>query len=491
MAQLGRLLLALALAIGITAPSAMGFDVHDKHEEYGFSLDRPGSFEARPIPPDVSPDLLLMYAPKDAPIDRRAPVTHSIFKVDGATTVLAVQRWVLQTLQPSELEKVRAVRSRYGRRPVRYTGSFFDDDGVERSLFVHGWMGETGAILFIGECEPDRLRREKRVFDRVSMSFRFFTEAEIAKQRAKWERHYMRSRLKHVPERIDVASALVDGWQIRDTEHSVVLYHGASNSPTLAQIAENLVAIRQQLTVDFPPDRPIDALSIVRVCRDRGEYLTYGGNASTVGHFNPRTQELVLYDARTERSQAMPNDHPTMHTLYHEAVHQFLYHTASALSPHSWYDEGTAEFYSGAVLDRGRVTSVIGLPGRERYLREQLPKGTIPKLADLLSMTQAQFYASADVNYSTGYALVRFLKSSPVVQSRREWRTLHTRYFETLRKTWRLEAEGLALSGLNGSKYSASINRSRAKALEAALEGVDLDELEAAFLEWVRVGSDD
>jgi len=466
---------------------AQALDRTEKHVEHGFSVDRPSHFEARPLPPEDS-GLVAVYAPKDAPKDRRSPVTHRVYRVEGVSSAAAVHRWALQYLQPADFESQRSVRERYGRSPARFTGKLFDGEGMERSLFVHAWLGAGDAIIFVGECEPKRLRRERRSFERASMSFRFFTEGEVAKERAKWEKYYRRSGLAHADARVEVALAMVDGWCLKDTEHSVILYHGSEGEPLLEQFAVNLVAVRKRFEMDFPPDRPIDALSVVRVCRDRGEYLTYGGNPATVGYFYSGTQELVLYDARADRSGPMPNDHPTMRTLYHEACHQFLYHTASALSPHSWYDEGTAEFYSGSVIEFGKVQRVDGLPDRERFLRTELPKGRIPKLEALLRMTQEQFYAEADINYSTGYALIRFLRTARAAQEHPAWSSLQARYFEELRRDWRREAEGLALSGLSGSKYRAAISRSREKALEAALKNVDLSELEAAFLEWIRLG---
>ena len=66
-----------------------------------------------------------------------------------------------------------------------------------------------------------------------------------------------------------MASALVDGWSLRDTEHSIVLYHGPESAPVLEQIAGELVAARRRFarTLCRPARR---SLSVVRVCRDRG-----------------------------------------------------------------------------------------------------------------------------------------------------------------------------------------------------------------------------
>lgn len=479
MATLWRL---IAAALLLAAPALA--DRTEKYPEQGFSIDRPTRFEARPAPPDVG-GLLLVFAPRDAPTDQRAPVTHMVFRVPGATSEADVRRWIQARLQPVELAPERSVRKRYGRRPARFVGEIDDPDVGERVLFVHAWMGDDDAVVFVGECAPDIERRELRGFDRVADSFRFFDSEEESERREEWKRHYRRSSLPFVDERIEVAAALVPGWEVRDTKHSMVLYHGSATSPVLGQITAHLEAIRARFAEDLPPDRPIDQLSVVRVCRDRGEYLTYGGNPSTVGFFNPETQELVFYDARTEREGELPAGHPVLQVLYHEACHQFLHHTASALSPHSWYDEGTAEYYAGAQLVRGRVQSIERLPQREAYLRRPEVAARMPSLARLLRMTQRQFYADADVNYSMGYAFVRFLIASPAAQGHPRWRGVHARYFEALRAAWRREAEALALSGINAERYAAAIERAREAALEVAFEGVEIDRLEAAFLAWL------
>ena len=489
------LVLAWAAVLVPQAEASPALQRTDKHAQFGFSLSVPSQFEARPVPAD-SPGLVANYAPKDAPTDRRSPVMQSVWRVElgeagRSVAEYTLRRWILDTLRPMALEPVRSVKRRFGRDPMRFEGTTMTEDGSEESLFLHAWVGDSDMIVFVGACEPDLLRRERRAFDRTAMSFRFFSQSEEEDARQKWTRHYRRTSLAHKERRIDVAVAAVDGWAIRDTEHSLILFHGESNSPVLGQIAENLVTLRRRFAQDFPPDKPIDSLSVVRVCRDRGEYLTYGGNPNTVGYFHPRAQELVLYDARVDRSEPMPDDHQTMRTLYHEACHQYLHHTASSMSPHSWYDEGSAEFYAGATFEGGSVAAILGLSSRESFLRRPDTQRRLPRLEALLGMTQSQFYADADVNYSMGYAFIRFLRTSEAAALESEWNTLPKRYFESLRDTWRKEAEKLALSGLTSAGYDSAVNRSREVALKAALVGVDMDSLEMSFLAWIRRGSTD
>ena len=127
----GRVLRPCLLACIAAAP-ASAFDLTSKHPEHGFSIGLPAAFEARPVPPG-SEGLLLVHAPKDAPKDRRAPVTHQVFTVEDAATAEDVQRWVLRTFQPSELARERSVRKRYGRTPARFTGAYLDGAGETRA----------------------------------------------------------------------------------------------------------------------------------------------------------------------------------------------------------------------------------------------------------------------------------------------------------------------------------------------------------------------
>ena len=99
------------------------------------------------------------------------------------------------------------------------------------------------------------------------------------------------------------------GFVLLHTIANMILFHGPKQSLVPTQLAKGMMAVRRRLTSDLPPDRKIRSLAVVRICRDRGEYLTYGGSPASVGYFNPGCGELVLYDARTDPVGAIPPDH--------------------------------------------------------------------------------------------------------------------------------------------------------------------------------------
>ncbi|MDG1983847.1 MAG: hypothetical protein P8M11_04715 [Planctomycetota bacterium] len=477
------LALALATAVGAT----LGPPVVDRVEKFpalGFGFARSARLEARQVPPDAA-DMLLIFAPKDAPEDRSAPSTQRVYRISAPDLdEVEVREWARGVFPTADLRAERSVRTRYGRKPVRLTGAYVTD-GQQRSLFMHAWVGPADAVVFVGECEAELYRRERRAFERAADSFKFFGGPPAGEDRERWEKRYRRTGLPFEAERIDLCVKLADGWTVTDTRSTIILFHGPRHSPVPAQLAGGLSAVRSALGASLPADEPISSLAVVRICRDRGEYLTYGGSPATVGYFNPSVGELVLYDARTEREGAIPLDHPTARTLYHEVCHQYLHQVMSAAAPHTWFGEGLAEYYAGARIRSGRVVAIDPLDDQLAYLRRPDVRAALPPLGELMNLSKPAFYADAAHCYPYSYALVRFLETSPEAQARGSWSALVERYFEALRRSWREEARGLALEGLSERGYERAVARSQQLALEAALEGVDLPELERALRDWI------
>ena len=478
--------LLAALALGASAPSAP-VERLDRYPTLGFAFERSSRLEARQVPPDAE-GLLLLFAPQDAPRDQVAPVTQRVYRIeDAGLDHAALRAWTQRRFPAAELAEERAVRERYGRSPLRLEGAHATEEG-ERGLFVHAWVGPADAVVFVGECEARAFRRERRGFERAAGSFRFFEQADTDAARRRWEARYRRSRLPFEEQRIEVGLGLAEGWTVTDTQDAMVLFHGSERSSLPDQLADGMEAVRRRLRKDLPPDAPIESLAVVRICRDRGEYLTYGGSPSTVGYFNPGVGELVLYDARTDADGPLPVGHPTMRTLFHETCHQYLHQVTSAAAPHTWFGEGLSEYYSGCRPRAGRVEAVDSLEDSLATLRRPEVRAALPPLSVLLTCSQETFYAQAALCYPYSYALVRFLLTSEEARGRPAWSGMVDRYFLGLREAWRAEVERLALRGITRSEYARSMGRAQAEALEAALEGVDLPELEQALNAWIQRG---
>lgn len=459
----------------------------EKYPAFGFGFERSSRLEARQVPPDAE-GLLMLFATKEGPSDRAAPCTQSVYRVEKpGLDATGTRAWAQGVFPTSDLDEERYVRVRFGRKPFRLSG-YHVVDGKKRSVFIHAWAGPKDAIVFVGECEESLYRRERRAFQRAATSFKFFEQAEVDQGRRKWEARYRKTVLPFEEERIEIGVKLADGWSVTDTKSAMVLFHGPKHSPLPVQLSGAMMAVRRRLTADLPPDRKISSLAVVRICRDRGEYLTYGGSPTTVGYFNPGVGELVLYDARQDSEGPIPLDHPTARTLYHEVCHQYLDQVMSAASPQTWFGEGLSEYYAGARIRSGRVVEIGPLEQQLEYLQRKEVRAALPSLGELIGLSRSAFYANAAACYPYSYAFIRFLQTSKEAQSRRAWGSLVERYFLALRESWRSEVEELALSGITQRAYDAAVARSQLSALDAAFEGVDVPELERAFWDWITRG---
>ena len=83
--------------------------------------------------------------------------------------------------------------------------------------------------------------------------------------------------------------------------------------------------------------------------------------------------------------------------------------------------------------------------------------------------------------------MIWFLRRSPEVEKRPEWARILPTYFETLKTAWaeeraKLEAEGKA--GERHARWKAGY-AARNRAADAAFAGVDWEEIERAWAEFV------
>src|SRR5262249_15304939 len=108
------------------------------------------------------------------------------------------------------------------------------------------------------------------------------------------------------------------------------------------KIAEQLESLRAQVyEIVFPPDKPVKAVSLVRCCKDREQYLAYGGDPSSAGDWDWHGMELVFYEDKNKKDDSL-------RVLYHEGFHQFIHYSVGGkMDPHSWFNEGTGDYFFG------------------------------------------------------------------------------------------------------------------------------------------------
>ncbi len=208
--------------------------------------------------------------------------------------------------------------------------------------------------------------------------------------------------------------------------------------------------------------------SVVRVVQDANQYHSYGGPGGSAGYWSPGQRELVIYDDKAQGGRRN-----TWATMNHEAFHQYIFYFFGNLSPHSWYNEGTGDFYAGYQLKNGRFelkpfdwrVSTIKEACRQRASGKQ----TFIPLKELVRYTQAEYYGNnkyglgGGENYAQGWSFIWFLRTGP--KNARGWNKAWTPILDNYLRAL-VETDDLD------------------QAVDQAFAGVDFDEMEKAWLDY-------
>ena len=174
--------------------------------------------------------------------------------------------------------------------------------------------------------------------------------------------------------------------------------------------------------------------------------------------------------------------------LFHEAFHQYIFYSTVELPPHMWFNEGYADFMSGAVVysNTGRVKEIKTNRWRLPLIQRTIEKGKHIPMAQILKAPRSEFYnpARRSLYYAQAWSIVYFLEQSRDVSRNPAWAKISEVYFVTLKKEWEKERAALSPDAMLDEKNKAG-QRARDVALAAALEDVDVEEFEAAWLKFV------
>ncbi len=347
--------------------------------------------------------------------------------------------------------------------------------------------GETIEVGFYATCEVDAAGKLAPVFLSAVKSFATLEEYSDSRNLAAGQE------LSDDPEEMRRQihrSKVIEGWGAVDTEHYVVLYDQEVKKALAATIGEQIEAIRAQIYEKmFPPDKPITALSVVRVCKDPTQYFAYGGGGGSAGYWSPSDKELVFYDDGTKDS---------IRVLYHEAFHQYIHYSVGDFAPHSWFNEGHGDYFFGHDYKGGKfhLGEASWRKGTSKALKN---RSDLPPLKEWLRWTQRQYYGGNTAkltgldNYALGWDFIYFLRTT----RKKEYQGILDTYFQTLKacltkaRTWRedyekaleewrkdpsLPAPSPPTSDIGGPEEWLET------ALVAGFEGVDIDQLQKDWL---------
>ena len=295
--------------------------------------------------------------------------------------------------------------------------------------------------------------------------------------------------------RIRVRQDLAKGWKAQDTDRYILVNH-SRNGRLVGKIARDVEAMRDLYQELFPPGQQLDAVSVIRICRNQEEYHLYGGPRGTGGYWHPGNEELVFYDYKqttieaNDQDRRRTTDRDSLLVLYHEAFHQYIYYAVGEVTPHDWFNEGHGDFFSGALIPTYGTKVAKIEPSPWRFFRakaqHETRKGWVP-LENLLRAERKEYYDPKRIGdyYSAGWAFVYFMRSSETIKENPAWAGMLDRYFDTLKSVYQQQVDLKGPDPSLAEKQDAG-RVGREKALNAMLEGVDLPTLELAWTDYIK-----
>ncbi|MDF1798038.1 MAG: hypothetical protein P1V81_02590 [Planctomycetota bacterium] len=522
-------LLALAILLAPAATPALAQipkvgDYYVDDSDLGFKIKMPKDWSF--IPPKVGEDLLIGKYNDPHPVqiplgqssfeieawllkfDRRGEVEDEsdivielggFDPIDGiiewAEVALPGTGWYVDSKKETKVGKVKATQ-------YDFIGeSRFDAEYKMRAYaMVYRLHPDCEvAVVFNGPGDDKKWKTKyKKTYDKMAKSLKVIeveepefdadiSHADDSPVRAK-KRRELQDYVRRTP-----------GWELYETENYFIVSHN-DDKRFMKELMERLEAIRAVYMVDYPPEKarksgtpesggvaadedgepgedvPVDPefgrttvgeadpmelarTSVVRVCANRDEYHSYGGPGGSAGYWSSWDQELVIYDTRPRSD--------TWLVLNHEAFHQFIYYFYGKLAPHSWYNEGTGDFYSGYQYKHKKFV-LKEAAWRKATAAEMIKTGKFVPLEKLVRWSKREYYGDNEYGfgggelYAQGWSFVYFLRTGKksCKDWNDDWDTILDTYLDTLASTSDLD-----------------------KAVDAAFADVDWEDLQDAWVQ--------
>ncbi|MBI3819994.1 MAG: hypothetical protein HY286_14960 [Planctomycetes bacterium] len=308
------------------------------------------------------------------------------------------------------------------------------------------------------------------IFEDSFKSFKFIKTTEIDPSELEGKSPLEKDELRHKQD------CERTHWLFAKTEHYFIKYD-TDKKEFIDQVKERIEAIRKYYVDDFGKLDQTE-YPVLRICKSMDEYHQYGGSGSSAGFFNSATKELVIPNLQDL------NINLTWAVMNHEAFHQFIHYKFGQVDPHSWYNEGTGDYYAGYRYQQGgkyKLSTLGHWAGgldRVEIIKDAVKKGISVPLEKLLRFSQGEYYNGPSTGqsysfgllcYSEGWSLIYFLRQGKALGHtpwKPEWEKILKDYFDVLNET-----------------------KDRDKAVETAfkdIKGDSLKVLEDSWKEFVR-----
>lgn len=289
----------------------------------------------------------------------------------------------------------------------------------------------------------------------ASSSFKSTSSSSLSKKTSK-SNEYAESR-KIVKQSI----ANLKAWWYVETKSFILLSNlKSTHKATIKVLQRNIEQIRGGFELLLPPAKPITAVSVVRIPGTSNEYATYVGAKYgwSGGLWMSSRRELVIRASDGGSSKFKKEQMLT--TAYHEGFHQYLFYAVGQTQVHSWFNEGHACFFEGAVINNSSLKI-----REEKYKAsnvDAMMKSNAFSLQRIIDMPHAQFYAGSDENrannYGSAWLVVYYLRKHAAFDKKSPYRSICDRYYaEVIATRDRDAANKKAFEGIDMAKLEADI----------------------------------
>ena len=329
------------------------------------------------------------------------------------------------------------------------------------------------AVVFNGPAEKKKWRKYESSITKMAKSFAPVEVERLELSAAKDSDSGLRS-LKRAE--LEMEAAKSGDWELYETDNYFIISNN-DDREFMKELMERLEAIRAVYEEMYPFDEAAklkvaaakreaeerkekgeeepdsrettsgyssqqrSRCSVVRVCKNRTQYHEYGGPGGSAGYWASFHEELVIYDDKEGGGRR-----DTWAVLNHEAFHQYIFYLYGSISPHSWYNEGTGDFFAGYEYKHKKF-KLKPFSWRKDTIKSAIKAAEHVPLENLVRFTQREYYGSNDFNagagqnYAQGWSFIYFLRTGADQASNwnPEWENVLDVYFETLASTSDLE----------------------------------------------------
>ncbi len=325
------------------------------------------------------------------------------------------------------------------------------------------------AFLYEMKDKKDPEKHERKIIEQSVASASCFQEREGAGDPKELQTAFKATKgrsANYARSRAVVLNSLknLKDWWFQETEDFIIASN-VSRRSSISEIQNALEADRKVYETLFPPLKPVEAVSVVRVFNKREEYVDYVGKEGekTLGLWAPSKKELAVSPppADSVKSAAKARE-KMLGVLAHESFHQYLFYACGGNSAAPWFNEGTARIFNNLRVKGSAFETDLDVEVLEN-LRDSM-KTQSANLEKLVALDYDGFYEKNSMgdNYNCACALMYFLyRGTHLVKGAKPYAEIPVRYYKALCE-----------SG------------SQEKAQKAAFAGVDMKALEKDWREF-------